>query len=140
MKKILLLVFLMPMAMVGCDSDSGSDDETYAYQFVINGCDTGKKAFNGKAAFCSALKNHNLNNGCAFDARKEAYEKRCGQDWSLTNVHGDVSTVFAGRATCPMETREFASRSDACDYATLALENPNCRSSNLVQQVQDFCH
>lgn len=57
----------------------GGNSSSYSYQFVENGCDTGKHQFPSLAEYCNALKDNSLNNGCAYRMRMETYKQKCGQ-------------------------------------------------------------
>ncbi len=50
----------------------------YTYQYIVNGCDTGRQTFTSKEAYCAGLANEQLNNNCAADLRRQAaIEKGC---------------------------------------------------------------
>ncbi len=60
-----------------------------SYQFVLNGCDTGKHEFIGddsdsvKKQLCDALQDDKLNASCAESLRLEQFKVRCsGYKWS----------------------------------------------------------
>lgn len=63
----------------GCNNQNS---EEFTYEFEENGCNTGKHTFNSRDAYCKALADHDLNNGCAYSLRKQAFEANCpGYTW-----------------------------------------------------------
>lgn len=87
MQKILLTaLFFSALALTACGSkDEDSENTNYKYSYEYNGCKTEEHTFDGKDAYCAGLKNDELNHYCAYDMRKEAYEKACGSDFASRN-------------------------------------------------------
>ncbi|MGZ3775222.1 MAG: hypothetical protein ACXVCY_15235 [Pseudobdellovibrionaceae bacterium] len=63
-------------------SDSHSDSnkpeataETFSYWFIQNGCSTEKQTFDSKEALCKGLQDEDLNKNCAFELRKQKFNK-----------------------------------------------------------------
>ena len=80
----ILVLMVISLGLYGCGGSSSSESksESYTYQYSVNGCDTGRKTFSSKQAYCDSLKNSQANNGCALDARYRAFEQNCqGQSW-----------------------------------------------------------
>lgn len=50
---------------------------SFSYQFVDNGCDTGNHSYPELAAMCSALQDDALNNHCASEMRQDKYRESC---------------------------------------------------------------
>jgi hypothetical protein len=78
MMKKLLGFGLIACALSACGS-SGKEE----YQFVENGCDTGKHEFKADSQaeatsqMCTALQDDKLNNSCAEDLRRNEFAGKC---------------------------------------------------------------
>lgn len=101
MKSNFLMSFLILGLLASCGGDKkssstsggpGNDKNTdtleaqqfkEAYQFSLNGCDTGKHNFSSnsrddvKKKLCDALQDDKLNNSCAEPLRKDFFNKKC---------------------------------------------------------------
>ncbi len=92
MNKILLLQLLLTQLMFSCGSNSGDGspaipmkqnqngvevNQTFTYQIEVNGCNTGEHTFKSKIAYCEALEDEALNNGCALNERDRLYFANC---------------------------------------------------------------
>lgn len=53
---------------------SPAETEEYSYEFTKRGCSTGVQTFPTFYDACEGLKNEVLNDGCAYDDRKELFE------------------------------------------------------------------
>jgi hypothetical protein len=69
----LFVCIVLVLGISACGSTE-SKDESYKYRFREGSCDTGQQSFSSKQAYCSALKNDSLNNGCAAATRAKTYE------------------------------------------------------------------
>lgn len=49
----------------------------FSYEYIYNGCSTGKHKLLSKKEYCDALLNDSLNNNCARELRIEGYNRRC---------------------------------------------------------------
>ncbi len=58
-------------------SGCGTPEQTYSYDFTVNDCKTGKHEFGNLQDYCNALKNDDLNQGCASSLRNIEFELRC---------------------------------------------------------------
>jgi len=54
----------------------GGNRERYSYQFTVNGCSTGLRVFDSKAALCEGLADDNGNNGCAGELRQQMFQEK----------------------------------------------------------------
>lgn len=78
---------------VGCTSDT-TKTESLSYQFNVNGCDTEKHTLANLEAYCNALKDSALNNGCAADLRYSAFQNKCsGYTWPVDEIPKPDPTV-----------------------------------------------
>jgi hypothetical protein len=75
---------------VSCSSSSSEKTENHSdsYNFTLNGCETKEHKFTGSSEddvrnqICAALKNEDLNNGCAVSLRYEMFKQKCpGISW-----------------------------------------------------------
>src|SRR4051812_18790634 len=79
MRMAFMALFLASVLVVcGCDSESKSSSSSFDYHYseTINGsrCDTKEHGFSDEASFCAALKDEELNGGCARDMRRKQFE------------------------------------------------------------------
>ncbi|WP_413290938.1 hypothetical protein [Bdellovibrio sp. HCB337] len=72
------LCFVTSLALVACSGGNRQESKKLSYQFNENGCDTGKKEFTSKQAYCAALEDNSANNFCAESMRKTTFERECG--------------------------------------------------------------
>ncbi len=89
-----LILLTSALALLSaCDSSSSpsKDNHTLSYEFESNGCNTGSHTFNSLAAYCDGLRNDELNKGCAYDLRANAYANRCEQQQGETKPRPDQS-------------------------------------------------
>lgn len=65
--------------LAGCagSSSTSNDNKSYAYEYEVNGCKTGRHEFGSKNDYCNGLKDDERNNYCAWSFRKEAFEESC---------------------------------------------------------------
>ena len=49
----------------------------YSYELATKKCTTGKHQFDTLIEVCEALKNNDLNKGCALEERKELFDTSC---------------------------------------------------------------
>jgi hypothetical protein len=93
-----LPVFLIMLTLLACGKESesfGSGTSTNqlsineSYQFISNGCDTGKREFTGedktqvRNALCMGLQSDSLNNWCAYSLRYKHFQLKCsGMAWN----------------------------------------------------------
>lgn len=87
MKLQLVLTIVISM-FLGIACSSKSEDHSDSYNFTVNGCETKEHKFSGSSEddvrnqLCAALKNEELNNGCAVSLRYEAFKQKCpGMSW-----------------------------------------------------------
>lgn len=77
-----ILLFIVVLIVTSCGRNGVFDtvNTTYPYEidFTAPGCTTGRHGFKEKADYCEALRSRSLNNNCAYQKRKEAYELTCG--------------------------------------------------------------
>jgi len=67
------LVIAWGVGIQGC----GAPAEVFSYDFTVNGCKTGKHEFDTLKAYCDALKDDDLNQGCATSFREIEFDSRC---------------------------------------------------------------
>lgn len=79
MKTFILSAMLLSLSACGLELSHKDEkkDESYSYDYEENGCKTGKHGFDSKSAYCSALQNEGLNNGCASSLRQKSYDADC---------------------------------------------------------------
>jgi hypothetical protein len=65
---------LLLSMITACGSES-KDSETLRYQFEQNGCNTGSHEFKKLEDMCQALKDDQLNQGCALSLRLDHFEQ-----------------------------------------------------------------
>lgn len=58
-------------------NSSTSKEESFTYEFQLNGCSTAKHQFSSQEEMCISLQNDTLNNSCASDLRREHFQKFC---------------------------------------------------------------
>jgi hypothetical protein len=95
--KLLLLMFVLSTVLAGCNSGMNSPEgvtgktqtfnatkelvaaanDYYSYTYVGDGCSTGTHSFEQHSDLCAALVNEQLNNYCAWDQRRDAYNNEC---------------------------------------------------------------
>lgn len=65
------LVVVLSLFSAACHVEVGSKkkDESYGYDFTVNGCNTGNHRFNSVSELCAGLSNDALNNFCAGGPR-----------------------------------------------------------------------
>ena len=61
---------------------SGCGKDEHVYDFTENGCATGEHKFDSKDGYCAGLKDHALNNGCAYTTRKQTFQQNCSGGWT----------------------------------------------------------
>lgn len=73
----------------GCNIQNNSEE--FSYEFDVNGCSTGKHTFNSRDAYCKALADEALNNGCAYSLRKQTFEANCpGYTWPDASFYDEL--------------------------------------------------
>jgi hypothetical protein len=96
MKKQILLMFALSTIFLGCNPKMNSQPysaqtqtfdahhelvaaggDFYSYQFVDNGCDTGRHEFEDHAELCRALLDDAFNHWCAWRERHEKFQQDC---------------------------------------------------------------
>ena len=86
MNKFLVLMTLLSLAACGGGDSEGnggndnnvvSNSQKFDYQFIFNGCDTGRHKLGSLSALCDRLESQSQNNNCAID-RRESYFKENG--------------------------------------------------------------
>ncbi len=98
MQKIFAGMLLVCSGLVGaCGGSSNSKSEDLSYQFVQNGCDTGKHSFKSKEELCNGLKDDALNKGCALGLRMESYQQQCDSKAAAA----PVANAANGRTVTP---------------------------------------
>lgn len=101
----LFFAALLSLSVAGCSDESedqqsggasgpnGNQQRTEqhreSYQFVLNGCDTGKQDFSASTAadarrqLCEGLQDEHRNKGCAVSLRRDLFAQKCaGNTWS----------------------------------------------------------
>ncbi len=66
-------VFVISVAAFRCAlrRDSKNQELSYSYSFDVNHCPTGEHRFSTKDEYCSALRDEQLNGGCANQERMQ---------------------------------------------------------------------
>jgi hypothetical protein len=58
-------------------NDGSDSSQGYDYDYSIYGCATGPQHFHHHREYCNALKDNELNNGCAREARHDQFQQDC---------------------------------------------------------------
>lgn len=124
MKNIFLLS-IFALSLAACSEDSGgrkgssgsnqnvgTSDIKDSYQFVMNGCDTGKHDFASasmeetKKQLCVALQDDQLNNSCAEPLRQDYFTKKCsGYTWTPKYKDTNPPTQPPGNPPSDMDAK-----------------------------------
>jgi len=135
MKSIFAIACLV---LVSCSSNSGSDKVQYHYKLSQNNC-VAEQSFDDKAAYCTALTDWKLNNGCASKLREDLYKKDCGGAFHQINMPGSAQTPPNTSAPAPVtgelkyEYGVLIREIDAQNRAALFIFAPN----KIVQQITE---
>ena len=74
-------IALLGLGLAAC----GSKNESYSYDFSLNGCKTESHSFNSKEEMCQGLKNRELNRSCAYSMRREYFKQHeCAGEFQET--------------------------------------------------------
>ena len=76
MKNILLVMSLV-FTLVACSNSSS--DESYSYEYTLNGCPTGQQTFSSLKDMCAGLADDERNNFCADTLRCQRFQSDCQQ-------------------------------------------------------------
>jgi hypothetical protein len=76
MKPIHFAVFGTLAVALWLASGCGTEDKKFTYELSENGCSTGSHTFESLEEQCAALKNEDINHGCAYGMRKSHYEQQ----------------------------------------------------------------
>lgn len=83
--KFILTACLLLLSLSAC---AKKDKSTKQYHLISNGCDTGEHSFeadneeDAQKQMCEALRDDQVNGGCAADLRQERFKDECpGMNW-----------------------------------------------------------
>ena len=141
----------LTLGLTACQSGSTGLDITststaYTYKFEENGCKTDEHSFSSKADYCNGLKNEDLNHGCAYSIRQDAYNVNCtGTNATVDNIKaaGEISgnakielnyTYKFSVNDCSTGEHTFDSKNAYCAALTDENLNRNCAQA----ERQDF--
>ena len=96
MRKLILLTFALSTIFLGCNPKLNSNNDSakpqtfnahqelvatggdfFSYQYLEDGCDTGRHEFSDHVELCKALLDGPLNHWCAPRLRLDYYEQEC---------------------------------------------------------------
>lgn len=72
-----LILITADLFFTSCNIKPEDLVENFSYQYSEAFCETGYHSFNTLNAYCEALRNDVLNNGCARAQRQDAFYNRC---------------------------------------------------------------
>jgi hypothetical protein len=144
---ILMTIAALPLGCGKIATDDAGKSSAFefkeAYQFNVNGCDTGRHEFTASSAdevkrqLCDALQDDSRNSACAESTRLDMFTRKCpGLGWSPKRATAtSPEPARQPRSDQPPETPQSPSLSPEIDEAT-ATEIQNALSFIIVEKYE----
>lgn len=119
----------------------GNNKTSLSYQFVENGCDTGKHIFSDKASYCDALTNDELNNHCAASLRAQDFARNCNngnQPTPSEEKPGEVTNNNSGQPSTHSPSTSTPNRNTYTRMPFSQISTPDDMVQCMKKYIQDW--